>query len=418
MNIAIALASLGCGEDDRTSTDKIDHGYGESSDVSYGKDAMLSEEDLGYGKEVKPSSDARGYGEETMPSNDDLGYGDGVQTPVARDNADLGYGYEKASRAPSIVELGYRYGENRRGSAAAQDRRGSACIKAVQIRNGQKKRDSIFATRACSNSDDYDDSSVEYSDSEDEEDDDAFYNEVHEESVTEITMDDGGNDHEDGCAPPKYGIAAVTAEFREDAPMPKRISLQFNQQSEHSSGRTTTRSGRLDVSLGTSRLPRRGTMDHLNSSRRQLARHHSNISVSTTPVRRISMDLSSTKTSTFSPKRQQTRRITMNVSQTPCRRCSVGKTNPPVRTSSKGSVLDSNRRRTTMAHSLGGVMHISGESTRRLSMDMSRPVQGGQPERRRVTMNLSKSVLPRNRPASTRRTLLGDKPTPDMARSA
>ena len=155
---------------------------------------------------------------------------------------------------------------------------------------------------------------------------------------------------------------------------------------------------------------------------RGLQANHSNLSVSTRRMRRLSIEHKEAPTSTI--KNRPTRRITMNQCSRQSRRGSPVNTTTPKpmvpssitrpirritmnlcsRPSRRGSLSDSSRqapgrtvspiptrRRPTMQYSTSTVP-LSTQATRRISMDMSKA------EPRRISMNLTKSFLPRDAP--------------------
>jgi hypothetical protein len=293
-------------------------------------------------------------------------------------NMDLDLGYGEETSIPSMIDLGYGKQVHipksypcRLSSRLVQN------VKAVQKKQ-PRQRKSIFADSLSedgdSDSDDPydDDSSVDYSDC--SEDSDGFSL-----PVTEITCEsdyeEGGGSRAYACA--KHGITSVKIEFRGDAQEPRRVSLNFSQ---HADGHALNRSGRLGVSIGTTKLKRQGNIDCFNSSMDSI------LSVSARPMRRISMG---SVTAPPNEEKLQTRRITMNLCSPRQSRCiAMGRTYSNI-----------SQRRSTMDHTCQ-TMPLSQRSTRRLSMECSTASKDSQP--RRISMNLGKSVFSRHRPEAQR----------------
>ena len=284
---------------------------------------------------------------------------------------------------------------------------------------------------------DFDDSSVDYTDTSEEE----IEVDMEEENDSPRAFRCVCVDYDDDQTLEKSAHlpTQLTMEFDKDATTPKRMSLHFTQRS---SGQSTTRdcprSGCLGVSLGTSRLPRRRTT--MNHTMRLAAFRDGprriNSSASTGSVRRITMGHSQPptgdrggsntligRTSSGMATPRSTHGITRNLASRPSRRstldhsevqptigCSISGMAAP--RSTRGITRNTSSRpsrRTTIDHSVQPTrgVHSSQRTSeascrpgRRVTMDFAQP--SATKVERKVSMNMTKSHLSRAIPKTRR----------------
>ncbi|CAB9502825.1 expressed unknown protein [Seminavis robusta] len=349
---------------------------------------MSHREEVCFDSDASMSSGSSRYGDDgcvLQGNNDKLGYGATDDAVLTAD--DLGYGGEE-EELPGLEVLGY--GEE----TQAQRKVGSGGgVKASQ-RLTVQKRQSIFDDHSShSDLSMFDDSSVDYS-SEEEEDDDEKEDLVHDlcdcctrhshSSIRSCSISfshDNLTKAESALKPSRVDLQYDAASHSEGQ-TPRRISLQFSQQSEDR-GVARSRSGCLGVSMGTSRL-KRGVSEEQDLHGTLMTSN----SFSGRPVRRTTMDHSYRYQSSPS-ERTPTRGITKNVSSRPSRSASMAH-NRVAREHSASSM-----QRTALAS-------VATQTRRRVTMDMSMSScsssSAGQACQRRVSMDLKKSVFARNNP--------------------
>jgi len=269
----------------------------------------------------------------------------------------------------------------------------SRLSRAVQIRNGPRLN-SPCENEEEEEDDSYDDSSIDYTDSEDEEEESMRLSELQRQDE-EVFLRDTLNDF--GCLGVQYqrrfsnaghtslqkvsvqyeGLtedtscnpAQVNMVFRKGCTMPRRISMDYVQQQKQESGessgakRPIERRGSLEMSIGTSRLNRRrSTIAHQNQTR--------SFRGGLPAIPRSCSDKVGTTL----------------LSSRPSRRESIDNKDMTGSGSEMSFNLSSSRPSS-----------FSNKVKRRVTMDVTTP--GDDPkEQRRVSMNLTESCLPRSAP--------------------